>query len=134
NGGYGFSGDGGPATSAALSNPSSVFVDIAHNIFITDYDNDPILQADAPPSNIQTVAGNGTNGFSGDGGPAANAELWFPSGVWGEIGRASCREGGWDGGGGGVGEANGNSQSIAGMGGGDWDVGCAHCALCGDGG
>jgi len=84
NGGYGFSGDGGPATSAALSNPSSVFVDSAGNIFIADYDNHRIREVDAATGIIQTVAGNGTNGFSGDGGPAANAELWFPSGVWGD--------------------------------------------------
>jgi len=84
NGGYGFSGDGGPATSAALSTPTSVFVDSAGNIFIADRENHRIREVDAATGIIQTVAGDGTAGFSGDGGPAANAELWFPSGVWGD--------------------------------------------------
>ena len=81
---YGYSGDGGPATSAELAGPSAVFVDGSGNIFIADRDNNRIREVVAATGNIQTVAGNGTNGFSGDGGPAANAELWFPSGVWGD--------------------------------------------------
>ena len=75
----GFSGDGGPATSAQLSLPTSVAVDSADNVYIADTNNNRIRKV----SNgvITTVAGNGTRGFSGDGGPATNAELADPEGV-----------------------------------------------------
>src|SRR5437016_4114584 len=82
NGTEGFSGDGGPATSAALSGPHGLFVDGFGNIFIADTYNDRIRKVVAATGNIQTVAGNGTFGFSGDGGPATNATLHSPTGVF----------------------------------------------------
>jgi len=78
NGTYGFSGDNGPATSAQL-NPSSVAVDSAGNLYIAEIANNRIRKV----SNgvITTVAGNGTQGFSGDNGPATDAQLDQPNGV-----------------------------------------------------
>src|SRR5207244_5581632 len=79
NGIRGFSGDGGPATSAALNAPASVAVDSAGNVYIADELNDRIRKVSA--GTISTVAGNGSHGFSGDGGPATSAALAYPSGV-----------------------------------------------------
>jgi trimeric autotransporter adhesin len=70
----GFSGDGGPATSAALSYPNAVAVDSERNLFIADFGNHRIRRI-SPDGIITTVAGNGTRGFSGDGGPATSAPL-----------------------------------------------------------
>jgi sugar lactone lactonase YvrE len=81
-----FSGDGGPATSASLKSPSGVFVDGAGNIFIADAFNDRIRRVDTT-GNIETVAGNGNSGFSGDGGPAIGAALKVPRGVFVDSGR-----------------------------------------------
>jgi uncharacterized protein (TIGR03437 family) len=76
---YGFSGDGGPATSNELNAPSGVAVDSAGNLYIADTLNHRIRKV----SNgvITTVAGNGTQGFSGDSGPATSAQLYQPDGV-----------------------------------------------------
>jgi Big-like domain-containing protein/NHL repeat-containing protein len=82
NGAYGFSGDGGPATSAQLDGPNGVFVDSSGNIFIADTGNGRIREVVAATGTIQTVAGNGTYGFSGDGGPATNATFDSPMGVF----------------------------------------------------
>jgi streptogramin lyase len=81
NGRSGWSGDSGPATSAALSSPAGVAVDGAGNLFIADYGNQRIRRVDAVTGVISTVAGNGTNGFSGDSGPATSAALSSPAGV-----------------------------------------------------
>jgi sugar lactone lactonase YvrE len=78
--GYGFSGDGGPATSAQLSQPMGVAVDAAGNVFIADWGNGTIRKV-SPAGIISTVTGNGTSGFSGDGGPATSAQLSRPAGV-----------------------------------------------------
>jgi uncharacterized protein (TIGR03437 family) len=75
--GGGFSGDGGPATAASLNNPSGVAVDASGNLFIADYANNRIRKVSANGI-ITTVAGNGIAGLSGDGGPAAAAELFAP--------------------------------------------------------
>lgn len=79
NGTAGFSGDNGPATSAELSNPWAVAVDSAGNLYIADRNNNRIRKV----SNgvVTTVAGNGTQGYSGDGGPATSAALSNPFGV-----------------------------------------------------
>ncbi len=80
NGTAGYSGDGGPAASAELNSPSGVAVDFSGNIYIADYKNNRIRRVDASGV-ISTVAGKGTAGYSGDGGPASSAELSTPSGV-----------------------------------------------------
>ena len=80
-GGPGFIGDGGPATSATLVFPEGVALDSAGTIFIGDAGNCRIRRVDAMTGTIMTVAGNGTGGFSGDGGPATSASLYLPSGV-----------------------------------------------------
>jgi sugar lactone lactonase YvrE len=81
NGTGGFAGDNGPATSAQLSSPNGVFVDSAGSLFIADSSNNRIRKVDANGI-ITTVAGNGTRGFAGDGGPATSAQLSSPSGVF----------------------------------------------------
>jgi DNA-binding beta-propeller fold protein YncE len=87
----GFSGDGGPAARAELDLPSGVAVDGAGNLVIADSGNQRVRVVAArtgrfyrramKAGRIYTVAGDGTQGFSGDGGPAARAELNYPSGV-----------------------------------------------------
>ena len=81
NGTVGFSGDGGPATLAALISPSGLSVDRLGNLFIADMFNQRIRRVDAVTGFIETVAGNGTRGFGGDGGLAVSAELSVPSGA-----------------------------------------------------
>ncbi len=73
----GFSGDGGLATSAQLNNPSGVGMDTSGNIYVADQNNQRIRKIDLS-GNISTVAGNGTAGFSGDGGLATAAQLRNP--------------------------------------------------------
>src|SRR2546425_416789 len=79
NGKQGFSGDGGPATSASLNKPREVAVDLAGNVYISDAGNFRIRKVN-PAGVISTVAGRGTSGFTGDGGPASSAQL-VPRGV-----------------------------------------------------
>ncbi len=74
----GYSGDGGPATSAAFHYPGGVGIDSAGNLYIADQYNDRIRKVSATTGIITTVAGNGTQGYSGDGGPATSAELYYP--------------------------------------------------------
>ncbi|MGO9094120.1 MAG: hypothetical protein ACLQGV_02765 [Bryobacteraceae bacterium] len=81
NGSGGYSGDGGPATSAQLSGPTGVAVDAAGNIYIADYWNQRIRKVTVATGIITTAAGNGTQGYSGDGGPATSAQLNYPWGV-----------------------------------------------------
>ncbi len=86
NGTYGYSGDGGVATSAELRDPEGLAVDIAGNIYIADLYNNRIRKVTATTGDISTVAGNGygvccTGGYSGDGGAATSAELYWPEGV-----------------------------------------------------
>ena len=76
----GYSGDGGPATEAQLTWPSGVAVDGAGNLYIADSENHRIRKVDATGT-ITTVAGSGEPGYSGDGGPATEAQLTWPSGV-----------------------------------------------------
>jgi sugar lactone lactonase YvrE len=79
-GSMGSGGDGGPATSALLYYPSGVAVDSIGNLFIADYGNHRIRKVSSSGI-ITTVAGAGTYGYSGDGGPAASAQLYYPAGV-----------------------------------------------------
>ena len=80
NGTAGYSGDGGPATSAELGVQAGVAVDDSGNIYLVDYNNIRIRKV-STSGIISTVAGNGTTGYSGDGGPATSAELNYPNGV-----------------------------------------------------
>ncbi len=87
----GYSGDGGPATSAELRLAEGVAVDHAGNLVIADTDNERIRVVAArsgrfygqamTAGDIYTVAGDGNFGFAGDGGPATSAELWLPQSV-----------------------------------------------------
>jgi trimeric autotransporter adhesin len=87
NGHFGFSGDGGPATAAELDAPAGVAVDSAGNLLIADRDNERVRVVAArtgtdygramTAGDIYTVAGDGTGGYSGDGGPGTKAELGF---------------------------------------------------------
>ena len=80
NGTLGYTGDGGPATNAELNQNQGARFDAAGNLYFADCGNGAIRKIDTSGI-INTVAGNGTNGFSGDGGPATAAELSCPSGV-----------------------------------------------------
>ena len=81
NGSAGYSGDNGPAPSAQLNFPLGVAVDHLGNLYIADAGNNVIRKVIASTGVIVTVAGNGTPGYSGDGGPATSAQLHNPSGV-----------------------------------------------------
>jgi hypothetical protein len=78
----GFSGDGGPATAAALNDPSAIALDDAGNLYISDTMNYRIRRVDAITGEIRTIAGTGVKGFSGDGGPAIKAQITTPSGIF----------------------------------------------------
>jgi sugar lactone lactonase YvrE len=78
NGTAGFSGDGGPATSASLNQAYGVAVDGSGDLFIGDTDNNRIRRVDAATGKISTAAGSGSDG---DGGPATSALLVAPSGI-----------------------------------------------------
>src|ERR1019366_272711 len=75
----GFSGDAGPATSAILNDPDGIAVDAAGNVYISDTLNYRIRRIDAITGVIQTIAGTGVKGFSGDGGSALSAQITTPS-------------------------------------------------------
>src|SRR5688500_8917741 len=68
---WAFCGDGGPATSACLSTPAGIAVAADGSLFIADSGNQRIRKVD-PAGTMTTVAGNGTAGFCGDGGPATS--------------------------------------------------------------
>src|SRR5262249_54837927 len=76
----GYSGDGGPATSAQLSFPKDVAVDASGNIYIADSGNNRVRLI-SPSGIITTAAGTGVAGYSGDAGLATNAQLSLPSGL-----------------------------------------------------
>ena len=80
-GNAGFPGDGGPATDARLNFPTGVFVDGSGVAYIADRFNFRIRRV-STGGTITTVAGNGSSGFGGDGGPATLASLAFPSAVY----------------------------------------------------
>jgi uncharacterized protein (TIGR03437 family) len=79
NGIAGYSGDGGPATSAQVGNPVGVAVDAAANIFTVDASNR--VRQVYPNGLIATIAGNGNRGYTGDGGLATQAQLNAPSAI-----------------------------------------------------
>jgi sugar lactone lactonase YvrE len=80
----GYCGDGGPATKACFNYPSAIAVAGSGSsavLFIADTSNERIRQVSLKTGLITTVAGNGQQGYSGDGGPAKNASFYFPQGV-----------------------------------------------------
>jgi uncharacterized protein (TIGR03437 family) len=79
-GGAGYDGDGGPAASAGLNQPSSIDLDAAGNLYIADTGNNAVRIV-TPQGTIRTVAGTGVAGFSGDNGSAVRAQLNAPQGV-----------------------------------------------------
>lgn len=81
NGRHGEEGDGGPAADARLNQPASLAVDGAGNVFICDTKSNAIRRVDAKTGILTHVAGAHREGFSGDGGPAADAALSTPLGV-----------------------------------------------------
>lgn len=78
NGFNAYSGDGGPATAASIYNPLGVAADGAGNVYIVDTKNHCIRKVNSAGI-ISTIAGNGTVGYSGDGGPATAAKLYIPN-------------------------------------------------------
>ena len=84
----GYAGDGGPALEARISQPTSIAVDRDDNVWFIDWDNNAVRRVDAKSGVIETRVGSGrldrfgqtqTAGFSGDGGPAAKAQLRHPT-------------------------------------------------------
>ena len=73
NGQVGYAGDGGPATSAVLSDPFMCAFDSQGNLYVSDGRNHTVRRVDRNTGIIITVAGNGNEGYSGDGGPATSA-------------------------------------------------------------
>ncbi len=80
NGTMGFSGDGGQATNAEFTNPAGLVFDAIGNLYISDYSNFRIRKVNTAGI-ISTIAGNGTFGYSGDGGLATAAEFRDPAGI-----------------------------------------------------
>ncbi len=81
NGTHGYSGDGGAATLASLDGPTGIALDSAGNFYIADIGNNRIRMVAAGTGIITTVAGNGTQGYSGDNSAATAAALNSPTGV-----------------------------------------------------
>src|SRR5581483_6069159 len=80
-GSFGYSGDGGPATSAKLGDPSSIVVDAQGNLYICDSLNNVVRKVTAATGVITTIAGTGACGYSGNGGPATSARMCNPDGI-----------------------------------------------------
>ena len=82
NGTAGFGGDGGPAVDAQLDYPRSLAFDADGLLWIADTDNHVLRTVDLATGVITTAVGTGdVSGFSGDGGPAAEATLYRPFGI-----------------------------------------------------
>jgi hypothetical protein len=81
NGSSGFSGDLGLATLAKITVPTFLSGDSAGNLYIADSQNNRVRRVDAVALTIQTVAGNGQTGYSGDGGAATSTSLGEATGV-----------------------------------------------------
>ena len=81
NGQKGYSGDGGPAAATSLNMPHEIQFDSARNLYIAERDNHVVRKVDAKTGVLTTFAGTGAPGFSGDGGPAARAQLRQPHSI-----------------------------------------------------
>lgn len=77
----GYTGDGGPALQGSLNMPHEIQFDRAGHLYIAERDNHVIRKVDAKSGVISTVAGTGLAGFSGDGGPAQQAQLRQPHSI-----------------------------------------------------
>jgi DNA-binding beta-propeller fold protein YncE len=77
----GYGGDGGPAVSAQLAQPHELAFDSTGNLYVVERSNHTVRRIDLESGVITTVAGTGTRGYSGDGGPAAQAEFAEPHGI-----------------------------------------------------
>ncbi len=71
---HGFSGDGGPATAAQIDSATSIAVDNLGNLYVGDFGNSRVRKVNTAGV-ISTIAGTGTAGYSGDGGPATAARI-----------------------------------------------------------
>jgi hypothetical protein len=80
-GSAGYNGDGHAAISALLSSPQGLALDASGNLFIADTENNCIREVNASSQNITTIAGNGSEGFFGDGTTAISAQFDQPWGV-----------------------------------------------------
>ncbi len=76
----GYAGDGGFASLAKFNSPMALCYDSLHNLYISDFNNHRIRRIDKVGI-ITTIAGKGTSGFSGDGGPADSAQVNRPAGI-----------------------------------------------------
>ncbi|MSO57387.1 MAG: hypothetical protein EXQ55_10795 [Acidobacteria bacterium] len=77
----GYSGDGGPATAGSLNMPHEIVFDGQGHMYIAERDSHVVRKVDARSGVISTLAGTGVAGFSGDGGPAAGAQLRQPHSI-----------------------------------------------------
>jgi sugar lactone lactonase YvrE len=77
----GYAGNGGPAAKARLNHPFDVAIDAQGDIYVSDTFNHRIRKIEHDTGTISTIAGNGNNGISGDGGPAVRAQLNEPYGI-----------------------------------------------------
>ncbi len=77
----GYSGDGGPAVAASLNMPHELRFDAKGDLYIAERDNHVIRKVDMQTGNISTVAGTGSPGFTGDGGPGVKAQLRQPHSI-----------------------------------------------------
>ncbi len=76
-----FSGDGGAATSAAINSPHGIDVDASGNVYFNDHVNHRVRKVTVSTGIITTYAGTGSGSFSGDGGVASSAALYYPNGL-----------------------------------------------------
>jgi len=77
----GYSGDGGPAKKAQFNGPKGIALGPHANVFVVDTENQAIRMIDLARDRVTTVAGSGTRGYGGDGGPATAAKLNRPHGI-----------------------------------------------------
>lgn len=81
NGQKAYAGDGGPALAASFSAPHEIRFDATGNLFVVERDAHVVRRIDARTTVVSTLAGTGTAGFSGDGGPAASAQFRMPHSI-----------------------------------------------------
>jgi DNA-binding beta-propeller fold protein YncE len=81
NGQRAYAGDGGPATAGSLNMPHEIAFDARGHMYIAERDNNVIRKVDGKTATLSTIAGTGTAGFSGDGGPASKAQLRQPHSI-----------------------------------------------------